>query len=294
MTRVVAVVTVLPPASWTATTGWVENTVPLEELDGLVLTASRAADPTVMVKLALTAEMSPVAVAVRVYVPVLSTVQPANDAVPATAALGLVVQLSVASPGVVRASVTGVVLTVDVLPLASWRATTGWVPNGEPPVELDGSAVNASWVGGAAAAHELLADPDLAVNAEATAPSGAIARATAMNAEIRATAADPVASRAPSRGKSRHRETPDHIRAAVSVLGGVESGVGSPAPGRACGGLPGPLGVRAPGCRDDPRSSARTTSAARVRNNHRPSGSKAPVPIQMVGNPAHGPATGPR
>ena len=57
---------VLPPASWTATTGWVAKAIPPVELDGLVVNASFVADPTLMLKLALTALVSPVAVAVSV------------------------------------------------------------------------------------------------------------------------------------------------------------------------------------------------------------------------------------
>src|SRR5450631_579564 len=69
MTRVtgaVLVVTVLPPASWTATTGWVPKAVPPVEPEGLVVTASLVAGPAPIVMLELTALLSPGADAVRV------------------------------------------------------------------------------------------------------------------------------------------------------------------------------------------------------------------------------------
>ena len=66
VTDAVLAVTVLPPASWTATTGWVAKATPPVELDGLVVKASLVAAPTVMVKLALTALVSPLEAAVSV------------------------------------------------------------------------------------------------------------------------------------------------------------------------------------------------------------------------------------
>ena len=66
LTEAVLLVTVLPPASWTATTGWVTKTLPPVAPDGLVAKASLVAVPTVIVKLALTSAVRPVAVAVRV------------------------------------------------------------------------------------------------------------------------------------------------------------------------------------------------------------------------------------
>ena len=66
LTEAVLLVTVLPPASWIATTGWVAKTVPPVAPDGLVAKASLVAAPTLIVKLALTSAVRPVAVAVRV------------------------------------------------------------------------------------------------------------------------------------------------------------------------------------------------------------------------------------
>jgi hypothetical protein len=65
-TEAVLLVTVLPPVSSTATTGCVASGVPPVEPDGLVVNASFLAAPTVMVKLVLTAFVSPLAVAVSV------------------------------------------------------------------------------------------------------------------------------------------------------------------------------------------------------------------------------------
>jgi len=60
------VVTVLPPASWTVTTGWVANTLFAGAPEGWVVKTSFAAVPAVMVKLVLAALVSAVEVAVRV------------------------------------------------------------------------------------------------------------------------------------------------------------------------------------------------------------------------------------
>jgi len=53
-------VTVLPPASWTTTTGWVEKAVPPVAPAGWVEKASLAAAPTVTLKALEVAPVSPV------------------------------------------------------------------------------------------------------------------------------------------------------------------------------------------------------------------------------------------
>src|SRR5665647_69809 len=55
--------------------------------------------------------------------------QPVNLAIPVTAGVGLVAQVKVAPAGVVKVSVTELVLllVVVVFPAASWMVTTGWV-----------------------------------------------------------------------------------------------------------------------------------------------------------------------
>ena len=76
----------------------------------------------------------------------MSMRHPAKVATPATAARGLVVQLSVAPAAVVMARVT-VLVPVVGLPLMSWTATTGWVAKVVLPVELEGLGVKTSLLG---------------------------------------------------------------------------------------------------------------------------------------------------
>jgi hypothetical protein len=59
-------VLVLPPASWMATRGWDANAVLATVVPGTRVKPSLVAGPTVMVKLALTALVSPPVAAVRV------------------------------------------------------------------------------------------------------------------------------------------------------------------------------------------------------------------------------------
>ena len=65
VTEALLVTTVLPLASWTVTTGWVPKAAPTLEFEGFLVKASFVA-VAVMVKLALTALVSPLEVAVRV------------------------------------------------------------------------------------------------------------------------------------------------------------------------------------------------------------------------------------
>ena len=66
VTCALLLVTVLPPASWTATAGWAVKTVLSPELEGLMVKASLAAGPTATVNVALKAVVSEPDVAVRV------------------------------------------------------------------------------------------------------------------------------------------------------------------------------------------------------------------------------------
>ena len=61
-----AVGTVLPPTSWTVTTGWVVQVAPLAPPPGSVVKASCEAAPMVIGMLLLVALVRPVAEAVRV------------------------------------------------------------------------------------------------------------------------------------------------------------------------------------------------------------------------------------
>jgi hypothetical protein len=59
VTEALLLVTVLPPASWMATTGCVVKELLVTPLDGEVVKPSLVAGPTVIVTLALTALLSP-------------------------------------------------------------------------------------------------------------------------------------------------------------------------------------------------------------------------------------------
>ena len=81
--------------------------------------------------------------------PIWLILQPAKVATPATAALGLVVQVRVPVPGLVpMARVIDEVLVVTVLPPASSTATRGWVGKAVPPRPPVGSVVKPTWVAG--------------------------------------------------------------------------------------------------------------------------------------------------
>ena len=108
--------------------------------------ASLLAGPTVMVKLALTALVSPLEAAVSVYVPGRLILQLEKVATPEDAALGFEPQIRAAPAGVVMLSVTWTLLLVTVFPKASWMATTGCVPKAIPPVEPEGLVVKLSLV----------------------------------------------------------------------------------------------------------------------------------------------------
>ena len=159
VTEALLEVTVFPAASWTVTTGWVPKSAPPVELEGFVVKTSLLAGPTVIVRLVLTALVSPLAAAVSVYVPGLSILQPAKVATPETAALGFAVQVRVAPAGVVMVSVTEALLEVTVLPRPSWMATAGCVPKAIPPVELEGFVVKPSLVAVPAVMVKLVLTP---------------------------------------------------------------------------------------------------------------------------------------
>ena len=66
VTLALEVVTVLPPASWTLTTGWTGNTPPEAAPLGCVVKASLLAGPTVRLNALLVADVSEPSVATRV------------------------------------------------------------------------------------------------------------------------------------------------------------------------------------------------------------------------------------
>ena len=75
---------------------------------------------------------------------------------------------SVAAPGIVNASVTELVSPVTVFPNASCTATTGCVPNANPPVEPLGWVVKPSFAAAPTVIVKLL------LAAEVNAPSVAV------------------------------------------------------------------------------------------------------------------------
>jgi len=198
-------VIVLPPASWTATDGWVPKAIPAVEPDGSVAKRSLLAEPTAIVKLALSAWVRVPELAVSVYVPDLSTLQPAKVATPATADVGFSVQVRVAPAGVVMLRVIGALLTPTGLPPASWTVTTGWVARAMPPVEPEGCVVKASLVAGPEVFQLFPLDRVLAVNAAAARPRGAIARATAVSTTTSTTPAEPASIRSRLNTEARLR-----------------------------------------------------------------------------------------
>src|SRR5450759_2199935 len=157
VTELVSVVVVFPAASWMVTTGWVARAVSLVAAAlAAVVNASLAGAPAVMVMLLLTVEVSDPSVALSLQVPALSMAQPVNLAIPVTAGVGLVAQVKVAPAGVVKVSVTELVLVV-VFPAASWMVTTGWVARAVSLVAVAlGAVVNASLSGAPAVMVMLL------------------------------------------------------------------------------------------------------------------------------------------
>src|SRR5665647_1696106 len=97
--------------------------------------------------------------------------QPVNLAIPVTAGVGLAAQVKVAPAGVVKVSVTELVLVVVVVfPAASWMVTTGWVARAVSLVAVAlGAVVNASLSGAPAVTLMLLltvevSDPSVALS----------------------------------------------------------------------------------------------------------------------------------
>ena len=146
VTRLVAVVTVLPPASWIVTTGCWANAVAAAVLaEGCVVKTSFAAAPVVIANAgAVIASASPLAFAFNTLsAPARLMLRPANVATPFTAFIE-VVPASVPVP-VVNVSVTRLVAVVTVLPPASWIVTTGCWANAVAAAVLgEGCVVNTS------------------------------------------------------------------------------------------------------------------------------------------------------
>src|SRR5216110_2624984 len=146
---VVAVVTGLPWASWTATCMAGEFAAPAAALLGCTVKTSFAAAPTPMLNALLVATVRPVADAISVYpVALLLRLNVENVATPFTAAI-VVVPARVPLAGLVPiATVMLVVAVVTVLPWASWTAT--WTPGviAPPAAALLGCRVKTSFAAG--------------------------------------------------------------------------------------------------------------------------------------------------
>ena len=142
----VAVVTVLPEASCTATTGCVVKLAPLVAPAGAVVKATWVAVPGAKIRAPVVTELvvRPVVVAVTVNdVACPVNLQPAKVATPEETVTGLVVQLS---PAGVEDTVIELAAVVTVLPSASWTVTTGCVVKLVPLVAPAGPVVKATWV----------------------------------------------------------------------------------------------------------------------------------------------------
>jgi hypothetical protein len=142
-------VTTLPPASSTATTGWVVNAVPPAAPEGWFVKASCAAAPTATLKALVVAEVSEPSVASSAYpVPSVLILQPLKEKIPDDS----VAEQPDSAPGppdvgvpVAIERVTVELSEVTTLPEASSTDTTGSVPNALPPVAPEGWVVTASW-----------------------------------------------------------------------------------------------------------------------------------------------------
>ena len=140
-------VTVLPPASSTVTTGSVAKPAPPVAVgDGWVVNARWLATPVPTLKELLVAlRASPASVAVRVYAPAVSMVQPVKLATPAVVVSE---QPERAPAPVLIARMMGCVSKATVLPPASSIATTGCATKALPPVAPPGSFRKARRVAG--------------------------------------------------------------------------------------------------------------------------------------------------
>ncbi len=152
-------VTVLPPASWTATTGCVPKGSPATVVPGDVVKPSWKAGPTAMLNGALgtegTVRLSAASVAVSVYpFAALSILQPVMVARPLEVVPVQPESVPLLFGFVPMARVTVVVSPRMGLPWASSIATViGWpvVANGVPPVPLTGCCLKTNCAGTPAA-----------------------------------------------------------------------------------------------------------------------------------------------
>jgi hypothetical protein len=192
----VSVVTVLPPASSTATAGWVPKAVPPVAAAGDVVKARWVAWPTVTLNELEVAGVSDPSVAVSVCIPALLTEQPVKAATPAAAPVGAQPE---SPPGPEpTAKVTVDVAEVTVLPSASSIVTTGWVAKAVPPLAPAGSVVIASWLASPGpTSNGALVTSRLSVASEAV---SVYSPATLMVQPLKVTAPPPVVVEQPDSG----------------------------------------------------------------------------------------------
>jgi hypothetical protein len=134
------VVMTVPVAFSTLTTGWTGIASPVSEIPGDVVKTSWL--PPDRTKLALTAEVSPEEVAVKVTEPDPVSLQLANASTPEVADFVVAVHVKVPDDAV---NVIEALLLVTVLPPASTTVTTGCVPKLLPLVLGPGEVVNINW-----------------------------------------------------------------------------------------------------------------------------------------------------
>jgi hypothetical protein len=157
-TLAVELVMVFPPASVIFTTGWVENTVPVNAPDGWVVTIAFEGAPTLNAKLLEVAAVKDVGVNLRVKLPAVpERTRSVKVATPLTAAT-VVVPLKVPVPEAIDAT-TLTVEVVAVFPGASVTRTTGWIESATPLTAPDGWVVIAACVGTTASVVKLISAP---------------------------------------------------------------------------------------------------------------------------------------
>jgi hypothetical protein len=157
-TLAVELVMVFPPASVIFTTGWVENTVPVNAPDGWVVTIAFEGAPTLSAKLLEVAAVKDVGVNLRVKLPAVpDRTRLVKVATPLTAAT-VVVPLKVPVPEAIDAT-TLTVEVVAVFPGASVTRTTGWIESATPLTAPDGWVVIAACVGTTASVVKLISAP---------------------------------------------------------------------------------------------------------------------------------------
>ena len=137
----------LPPASATRTRGWMLSDVPGAPRCGCWVKSSCEAGPGTTTNSGLVAPARPSDDAVREYLPVWSTAQPANNAEPLVTGTSVEAHVSEADaePAAANATSTSASLPTTRLPPASSTATTGCCSHAVPPVPPPGEVRKSRW-----------------------------------------------------------------------------------------------------------------------------------------------------